>query len=267
VKTNINWYIGAGVALAVMVLWAAFFRTHQSSSSDSIRITIASASTKKEWIDSSVKAFNSASKSDRSLQLNGRPISVEVVLEELEPGKLDHYRSGTMVADTLSGKIKPTVVSPGEQTWIDKLNSDWQAGHNKPLATGKAQGLLRSPVVVAMWRSRAVALGCWPAPAANCTWQELGDLAAAGGGWGPFGHPEWGKFKLGYGYVGESNSGTFTAVLLCMSGSRKLAGLSFDDVSPTNDCGQTIARVEAAKVHSGKKSSWLLGLMEKGGPD
>ena len=191
-NTN-RWSIGAFVFLAAMIIWAAFFRSDHPGSDGSIKITLASASTKKEWIDASVKAFNAGSKADSALQLNGKRISVGVVMEELEPGKLDHYRSGTMVGDTLSGKIKPTAVSPGEQTWIDKLNSDWQASHGKALTTGKGQPLLRSPVVVAMWRSRAVALGCWPAPAPECTWQELSDLAAGPNGWGRFGHGEWGS--------------------------------------------------------------------------
>src|SRR6266540_6778356 len=105
-NTN-RWSIGAFVLLAAMIVWAAFFRGDQQGSGDRIKITVATASTKKEWVDASIKAFNTASKSDSAYQLNGKRISVEVVLEELEPGKLDHYRSGTMVADTLSGKIKP----------------------------------------------------------------------------------------------------------------------------------------------------------------
>jgi Ca-activated chloride channel family protein len=254
-----------------MVLGAGFFREKTSADGDvpsnAVKITIASSSTKKEWIDDAVKKFNAASRSNQHLQVQGRPIYVQVLQEEVEPGKFDHYRSGTMVSDTLSGKITPTILSPAEGSWIDQLNSEWEATHGKLIVTGKPTPLVRTPLVIAMWQSRATALGCWPEPSIDCTWERLGELAAAPSGWASFGHPEWGKLKMGYGYVGESNSGTMTAMLVCMLGSGKAGDLAVGDVSRTSGCGTAMARLESAKDHSGVKSSWLLGWMKTGGPD
>src|SRR5258706_4854725 len=98
----------------------------------SMAITIASSSNKKQWLNQAVASFNAASRTDKDFQLNGKPVFVEVLLEELEPGKKDHYRSGPMVTDILSGKIKPTIASPAEESWIFKLNKEWQAAHSKP---------------------------------------------------------------------------------------------------------------------------------------
>ena len=96
-----------------------------------VEITIASSSAKREWINEGVKLFNERSERDmslqwrrNSLQLFGRPINVMVVLEEIEPGMWDHYRSGTMVRDLLNGKIQPTIVSPADTVWIEKIVRD-----------------------------------------------------------------------------------------------------------------------------------------------
>ena len=40
------------------------------------------------------------------------------------------------------------------------------------------------------------------------------------------GQPAWHKLKLGYGYTGESNSGTLSMVLMCMLGVKKTTALS-----------------------------------------
>ena len=82
-----------------------------------------------------------------------------------------------------------------------------------------------------------------------------------------FGKPEWRKFKMGYGYVGQSNVGTMTAVMICMIGAGKTGGLVIQDVSASSACGTMIGEIEKAKVHSGKTSEWLLGQMCTGGPE
>ena len=267
-----TWLVGsAAFTLVLMVILAGVFYEDINGQSEipdgAIRVSIASSSTKKEWMDAAIKDFNSRSRSGKDLRVGGKPIYVEVLTEEIDEGVFDHYRSGTIVSDTLSGKITPTVISPAEASWVEQLNDSWQTAHGKLLTTGKPAPLVRTPLVVAMWESRAQALGCWPEPGPACTWLELNALAADPAGWGKFGRPDWGHLKIGYGYVGESNSGTLTALLLCSIGVNKTSGLVVADVEPANGCGRAIETFEGAKVHSGKKSSWLLGLMRDGGPD
>jgi Ca-activated chloride channel family protein len=266
--SNFKWIGLAGICLLALAVWGALGGGKPAFNEDeTIKISIASSSTKKEWLEESIKLFNSASRSDGALQVNGKAVVVQVVQEEIEPGKFDHYRSGTMVSDVASGKIKPTIISPAEESWLDKLNLDWKSTHGTLAITEKPHALVRTPLVVAMWQSRATALGCWPVATPACTWKSFSDVAVSATGWGVAGHPEWGKLKFGYGYVGESNSGTLTAVMLCMIGAGKIAGLSHEDVGERTACGEMIAGVERAKVHSGKKSDWLLGWMQTGGPE
>ena len=81
------------------------------------------------------------------------------------------------------------------------------------------------------------------------------------------GHPEWGLFHFGYAYVGESDVGTQTAVLLCMMGLQKTADLTVGDVKATNGCGRAIADVEKIIVHRGTSSPLILEAMRSGGPE
>ncbi|MBQ10552.1 MAG: hypothetical protein CMJ45_03270 [Planctomyces sp.] len=91
-----------------------------------IQIRMASSITKWEWLEDAVEVFNTASASDSIFQVNGRPIQVEILLEE-DPltGRLRHWNSPTQVAATVRGEIEPTILSPASITWISKLNKDW----------------------------------------------------------------------------------------------------------------------------------------------
>jgi Ca-activated chloride channel family protein len=229
-------------------------------------ISIASSNTKEDWLHAAVGAFNEASRASKDLQLDGHPVFVQI-LQEVVDGKNADYRSGTMVDDTLSGKIKPTVVSPGEESWLAKLKDGWKLQNGSELVTGDAPAVARTPLVVAMWQSRAKALGCYPAAGPTCTWEQLRALAVSPDGWKNLGHPEWHRFTLGYGYFGESNSGTLAVIAMCMVGAGKAGGLTVADVGPETPCGQFIAAVDKAKFHSGKSDVWLLDKLVDRGPE
>lgn len=236
------------------------------SAPSGVAISIASSNTKEAWLASAVKAFNQASERDPSLQLRGQPIRVDVLKETVD-GKSVDYRSGTMVADTLAERIRPTILSPGEESWLTRLANDWRTKHGTALVKGASPVLARTPLVIALWQSRAKALGCLPSPGPTCTWERLRSLAADRKGWAAVGHPEWTRFTLGYGYFGESNSGTLAVLSMCMAGARKAAGLEISDVGPDTACGKFVAGVDQAKSHSGKSDLWLLEKMVEHGPE
>lgn len=234
---------------------------------NAVGITIASSNTKEAWLHQAVEAFNTAATTDGGLQVDGKPVFVSIIQEEVD-GKVADYRSGTMVSDTLNGKIEPTIISPGEESWVQKFERDWESVKGgDPISEAQPPILVRTPLVVAMWRSRAEALGCWPTPGPECTWARLGALASDPAGWGSVGEPQWKQFKFGYGYFGESNSGTLATVAMCMAALGKTEGLVVSDISSDNACGTFIHEIEKAKVHSGKSDVFLLDQMETGGPE
>ena len=282
---NILWVGAAVLALVVIVAYVVLRPDPPCVGADcpppaptptaapsAVKLPIASSSTKKAWMEAAKTSFNEASKQDRRWQIDGKPVEVEFILEEIDPGVLDHYRSGTMTADIQRPdgdprRIRPVVASPSEASWLEGLNRDWKPAHGQEIIREQPAVLVRIPVVIAIWESRAHALGCWPTATPDCTWSRIRALADSPDGWGSFGHPEWGEFKFGYGYVGESNSGTMTALLLCMTGVGKSSGLTVDDVDAGNGCGERIHTVEKAVVHRGKKSGWLLDFMKTRGPE
>ena len=183
--------------------------------------------------------------------------------EETELGRRDHYRSGAMIRDILNGKIKPTIASPADRSWVLKLMEGWPGGD--PITNGDAPDLVRTPLVIAMWRTRATAMGCWPRAGPECTWQEFRDLGASPGGWGALGHPEWGVLKFGYGEPGKSNSATFTQVVNCLSGLHKTSGLTVDEVSTDTGCGQALLKLDQSEPLIRPRSDEVCQLMREAG--
>ena len=234
---------------------------------NTIIISMASSITKWEWLEAAAEAFNDASQVDPDLKVDGKSIQIDILLEK-DPltGRLRHWNLPTQVNATLAGEINPTILSPASTIWISKLNREWRVPHGNDITSNPPALLLSTPVVIAMWESRATALGCWPDPEPDCTWQRIRDLAIDPNGWGTVGHPEWGMFHFGYAYVGESDVGTQTAVLLCMMGIQKTVGLTVGDVKTTNECGRAIADVEKVLVHRGTSSPLILEAMRSGGP-
>src|SRR2546425_623628 len=75
-----------------------------------VQISIASGGNKTEWMRRAIGEFNAASQRDSALQVGGRPVVVESLQENVGGRLGPDYRSGTLVADILSGKIKPAIV-------------------------------------------------------------------------------------------------------------------------------------------------------------
>src|SRR6185436_17031324 len=89
------------------------------------------------------------------------------------------------------------------------------------------RNLVLSPVVIAMWRpmAEAIGLGCQPVG-----WSDVLALARDPAGWASHGHPEWGAFKLGHTHPEYSNSGLIALLAEAYAGAGKVAGLTLADV-------------------------------------
>ena len=89
---------------------------------------------------------------------------------------------------------RPDVWSPAATSWIVLLRQhrsslDFAGG----LVAEDAPSLLQSPLVIAMPRPMAEALG-WPRR--EIGWSDVLQLASDPSGWGSRGHAEWGDFRL-----------------------------------------------------------------------
>ena len=166
------WITAAAVVLGVMVIWAILdplgaggecppdcpptpetITPPPPPPDKLIKISMASSITKWEWLEAAAEAFNVASKTDSNLQVNDRPIEVEILLEN-DPltGKPRHWNSPTQVAATLKEEIKPTILSPATSIWLLKLNKGWRNQYGTEITSVPAPSLLRTPVVIAMFQ-------------------------------------------------------------------------------------------------------------------
>ena len=94
----------------------------------------------------------------------------------------------------------------------------------------------------------AEALG-WPAKALG--WSTLLKVNADPKGWGAFGHPEWGRFKLGHTHPEYSNSGLQAVLAEAYAGAKKTRGLTAADLD-VKATREYLRSIEQTIVHYGK---------------
>jgi Ca-activated chloride channel homolog len=214
-----------------------------------IELSIVYGSEKKTWFEEQARAFERASTRTRS----GRPI--RVVSKPMGSGE---------AADAiLRGELKPHVYSPASSAYVNLLNHKWlsQAGKTQAIAPA-GDPLVLSPVVIAMWKPMAEALG-WPTK--QLGWTSLLEVNANPEGWAAHGRPEWGKFKLGHTHPEFSNSGLLSVLAEAYAGAKKTRGLTAEDLAEAKT-QQFISSVEGTLVHYGKSTGFFADKMLERGP-
>ncbi|MBL8056494.1 MAG: VWA domain-containing protein [Anaerolineales bacterium] len=213
-----------------------------------VEVSFYTSNTKEDWVNAATEKFNASGAKTAA----GKPIFVRVT----------HVTSGGSQSDILSGKIKPTVWSPGDQSWVDGANQVWQDRTGQPLVSEACRPTVYAPIGFAMWRPFAEALG-WPDQ--PITWQTLVDLAADPQGWAKYGHPEWGEFKFGHTHPDYSNAGLLIMTALVNDTLGQTGGLT-----PANVKSQAVidafTKVEQHTYHYGVQTRDLIALMARRGP-
>ena len=170
--------------------------------------------------------------------------------------------SGGSMNKILDGDLKPVVWSPGAVSWVEQFRDRWAQLGNSSAITGSCRPTVYSPIGLAMWRPMAEALG-WPNTPIG--WQTIVDLATDPEGWGRYGHPEWGRLKLGHPHPKYSNAGMLyvTSVVYGMTG--KTGTLTAAEVyEPKVEAAMRALAQNTAKY--GMISTDLLRLMARHGP-
>jgi Ca-activated chloride channel family protein len=215
----------------------------------SVVVAIVYGSEKRSWLEAQVKAFEATRPRTRA----SRPIHIEGTA----------MGSGESVQGILAGRLRPTVFSPASGVYVTLLNQQWLStgGHTRALAPA-GEPLVLSPVVIAMWRPMAEALG-WPGK--RIGWGDLLRVDADPRGWGAQGHAEWGRFKLGHTHPAFSNSGILAVLAEAYAGAGKTRGLSLADLDGKGTIDLMTA-VERTIVHYGKSTGFFADKMLERGP-
>ena len=220
-------------------------------SSNPVTLTMYYGSEKQAWISDVVKDFNS-----RGITACDGPITVNAI----------PVGSGQSMQEIVNGTIQPDIWSPAGSVWLTLINAMWNAKHGSNLiGTGAtdAPSLVLSPVVIAMWKPEAEALG-WPDKPIG--WSDIATLSTNPQGWAAYGHPEWGDFKFGHTNPTTSNSGLDAVIAEHYAATGKVRGLSISDVNNPKTA-DFVANVESSIIHYGDSTGFFADKMFSNGPN
>jgi Ca-activated chloride channel homolog len=218
-------------------------------SADTLTVSIAYGSEKKTWLEEQAKQFEASGAKTQS----GRAIKI----------KADAMGSGEAMQGILAGTIKPHVFSPAASPYVSLLNSAWlqQPGHTKPISPA-GEALVLSPIVIAMWKPMAEALG-WPKKPVS--WNDLLKVSRDKAGWGSLAHAEWGRMKLGHTHPEYSNSGLLAVLVEAYAGAKKTRDLSIADLD-SKTTQAFLTSLEGTVIHYGKSTGFFADKMLARGP-
>ncbi len=98
---------------------------------------------------------------------------------------------------------RPVLWSPASAAWGAVVDQRLTA-RGEPAIIAESVPFMQSPLVIAMPQPMAEALGY---PETPVGWSDILELARSEAGWGDYGHPEWGPFRLGKTNPNFSTSG------------------------------------------------------------
>ena len=148
---------------------------------------------------------------------------------------------------------KPVIWSPASSAWGAVVNQRKADAGEDPVAPAGKPFML-TPLVIAMPEPMATALGYPDTPVG---FADILRLANDPAGWGAFGHPEWGPFRLGKTNPNFSTSALHATVAQYYAAAGKTTDLTLEDLNRPEVLD--FARgVESAVVHYGDITNTFL---------
>jgi Ca-activated chloride channel homolog len=213
-----------------------------------VTVTMYYGSEKEAWLVPLIEEFNQ--------QRTKTEAGSAIVIEATPMGSIE---SGDAIVEQL---IQPTVWSPASSAYVPVTDANWRRDHGENLVVGTPNDLVLSPVVIAMWRPMAEALG-WPDKALG--WSDVAELSISDEGWAAYDYPEWGSFKFGHTAPNRSNSGIISVIAEAYAGAEKQRGLTMEDLE-SEDVRAFMAAVESSIIHYGSSTGFFARRMFERGP-
>jgi Ca-activated chloride channel family protein len=214
----------------------------------SLELVFPYGSEKEKWIGDVTRDFN-----QRSIKTSTGKI---VFVRALPMG------SGETIDNILSGRLQAHLASPASGAFIKLGNAESRSKTGKDLIAS-TDNLVLSPVVIAMWKPMAEAIGWGKKPLG---WAEILALSRSEKGWQAYGYPQWGKFKFGHTHPEYSNSGLISLFAEAYAASGKTAGLTLADLNKSQ-LTQFVGGVEQSVVHYGSSTGFFGRKMFSNGPE
>lgn len=218
-----------------------------SSSANTLELTFTYGSEKEKWINQVTGEFNRANHRTST----GKRIFVRAI----------PMGSGEAIDEVMEGRREPHLISPASAAFIKLGNATSRSKFGKDLI-GPTDNLVLSPVVIAMWKPMAEAIGWGKKPIG---WSDILALARSQKGWEAYGFPQWGRFKFGHTHPQFSNSGLISLFAEMYAGSGKTAGLTVADVNKSHTI-DFLSGIEKSVVHYGSSTGFFGRQMFSNGP-
>jgi Ca-activated chloride channel family protein len=214
----------------------------------SLELVFPYGSEKEKWINDVTRDFNQRhlkSKSGKTIFVRALPMG-----------------SGETIDNILSGRLQAHLASPASGAFIKLGNAESRSKTGKDLIAS-TENLVLSPVVIAMWKPMAEAIGWEKKPLG---WADILALSRNEKGWQAYGYPQWGKFKFGHTHPEYSNSGLISLFAEAYAGSGKTSGLTLADLDKPQ-LKQFLGGVEQSVVHYGSSTGFFGRKMFANGPE
>ena len=212
----------------------------QSAPQGSTKVTFAYSPEKEQLLKPLIASYNAS-----QAQAAGKRVFVE--------GR--NVSSGDAQLKIARGTYKPVAWSPASSMWGSLLNFE----ADQPYVADDNPSIVRTPLVIAMWEPMAKALGY---PKKQLGFKDILDLARSDKGWGAYGRPEYGKFKLVHTNPDFSTSGLSAVVAEYYAATGKKEGLLTTDIKAAR---AQVKDIERSIVHYGDTTLFIADQMRKGG--
>src|SRR3954469_19830368 len=162
--------------------------------------------------------------------------------------------SGEAKTKIVKGQLKPTVWSPSSSFWGRLANLETDSG----LVADENPSIVRTPLVIAMWKPMAQALG-WPKK--QIDFKQIIKLATAPNGWASVG-AQFGPFKYVHTNPDFSTSGAEAVAGSYYAFAGKREGLTNADVARA---APSVKKVESSIVHYGDNTLFIADQLKQHG--
>jgi Ca-activated chloride channel homolog len=192
---------------------------------------------------------------DQRPAVDGRCVQVEVT-SKASGGAMAALANGWNEA---SDGPRPDVWTPASSGWVRLLEQRTQATDRPTMIPPSTPKIAASPLVIAMPRPMAEALG-WPKK--QLGWADLLDLGRDNTGWARNGHPEWGQFRLGKTNPNYSTSGLNATIGAYFAATKLSSDLTEKDLSSPKT-RKFVEGVERSVVHYGDTTLTFLSNLQR----
>jgi Ca-activated chloride channel family protein len=213
-----------------------------------VTVSIVYGSEKQAWLEPLVEQYNNSKRKTADGAI--------IVVAATPMGSIESINA------ILTGQLQPTVWSPASSVYIPVANAEWRKQHATDLIEGTPKDLVLSPVVIAMWKPMAEALGWANSPIG---WADIAALSTSEEGWAKYGYPEWGKFKFGHTHPNHSNSGVVSILAEAYAGAGKQRNLTLEDLNQPKLIS-FMEEVESSIIHYGSSTGFFAERMFERGP-